>query len=124
MLLAASPAPAQRWVQVSVGDDHACALDEQGRAYCWGNNHAGQLGACNTRPAPVGGGHRFRSVAAMPRGTMPTVYEMVGLTADGWTSVAAGEWGQCGVTTAGELFCWGRDPHEEVQGRIPHPAAP
>jgi hypothetical protein len=36
-------------------------------------------------------------------------------------SVSAGDCGQCGVTTGGELFCWGRDPHEAVQGRIPHP---
>jgi hypothetical protein len=139
----------------------ACALDAAGAAWCWGAagyddatrdgtsrpgleqcDRWGTRTWCNTRPAAVSGGLRFRSLAAMPRGTMPVTYEMVGLTAEGeayawggfreprpwhpeqrWTSVAAGDWGQCGVTTGGELFCWGRDPHEEVQGRIPHPAA-
>lgn len=149
-----------RFSQVAVQYQWACALDAQGAAWCWGS--AGHEGArpgaardgfelcdrwatftwCNTRPAPVAGGLTFRSLSAMPRGTMPTIYEMVGLTAHGqayawdgnraprpwhpeqrWASVSAGDWGQCGVTTSGELHCWGRNPHEEVQGRIPHPAA-
>lgn len=138
----------------------ACGLQADGAAFCWGAGGYGDASAraepragfercdrwatvtwCNTRPAPVAGGHRFRSLTAMPRGSMPTIHEVVGLTADGaayawtgdrtprawhpeqrWASVAAGDWGQCGVTTSGELHCWGRDPHEEVQGRIPHPA--
>lgn len=151
------PAP---FTQVAVLYQWACALDAQGAAWCWGAGgydnardgatregyerceRWGTATWCNTRPAPVAGGLRFRSVTAMPRGTMPSIYEMVGLTAEGeayawdwrrtpgpwhpeqrWASVSAGDWGQCGVTTAGELYCWGRSPHEEVQGRIPHPAA-
>ncbi|HEX6694780.1 MAG TPA: Ig-like domain-containing protein, partial [Longimicrobiales bacterium] len=30
---------------VAVGYGHACGLDASGRAYCWGNNSKGQLGA-------------------------------------------------------------------------------
>lgn len=41
----AAPAQGQRWASVSVGDDHVCALDMEGRAYCFGDNHAGQIGA-------------------------------------------------------------------------------
>lgn len=146
------------FTQVAVAGGWACALDADGAAHCWGaagyddaDEGATRPGFelcerwatytwCNTRPVPVQGGLRFRSVTGMPRGSMPTVYEMVGITPDGeayawnadrtprawhpehrWASVAAGHWGQCGVTTDGELFCWGRDPHEEVQGRIVHP---
>lgn len=95
---------------------------------------------CNTRPAAVAGAGRFRSITAMPRSTLPVIMEMVGLTAQGdawvwggdrvprrwhperqWASVSAGDWGQCGVSTRGELFCWGRNPHEVVQGLVPHP---
>jgi hypothetical protein len=148
------------FTQVAVLYQWACALDADGAAWCWGaaghgdarpqETRAGfercaRYGTeswCNTRPAPVAGGLRFRSLTPMPRGSMPAVHEMVGLTAEGeayawdgfrqprpwhpeqrWASVSAGDWGQCGVTTAGELFCWGRNPHEEVQGLVPHPAA-
>ena len=38
-----------------------------------------------------------------------------------WASVSAGDRGQCGVTTGGELFCWGRGSDDEVPKRIPHP---
>jgi hypothetical protein len=150
-------APA-RLVGLAVLGTWVCGVDPQGIARCWGAAGYGDVRRgetragfercerygtetwCNRRPAPVAAAGRFRSVTAMPRGTMPGVVEMVGLTAAGqayvwggdrvarpwkpeqrWASVSAGDWGQCGVTTRGELFCWGRDPHEEVQGRIPHP---
>lgn len=150
-----------RFSQVAVLANWVCGLAVEGAAYCWGSAGYGDVARdsapgtqfevcerwktrtwCNTRPAPVQGGLRFATLAAMPRGSMPLLYEMVGITPDGaayvwtgrrepspwhpehrWRSVAAGDWGQCGVTVEGELHCWGRDPHEEVQGLVPHPDA-
>lgn len=147
-----------RFTQIVAMEFWACGLDREGAAHCWGT--PGNLGIaprdavregfercgdytatwCNRTPVRVSGPMRFRSITAMPRGSMPTHNEIVGLTADGrawvwggdrvprpwhaerrWRSVSAGDWGQCGVSTRGELFCWGRNPHEEVQGLIPHP---
>lgn len=148
-----------RFKEVAVVGSWVCGLDAEGAAHCWGAaayddatrdsvpregfercERWGTETWCNRRPAPVDGGLRFRSLTAMPRGTMPVVHEMVGLTAEGaayvwggdrvpqpwrpddrWRSVSAGDWGQCAVSAAGELFCWGRSPHEAVRGRIPHP---
>ncbi len=33
------------WRQVACGDEHACAIDMEGRVFCWGNNGRGQVGA-------------------------------------------------------------------------------
>ena len=34
---AAQPAESMRFVMVTAGADHACALTDQGEAYCWGS---------------------------------------------------------------------------------------
>lgn len=151
-------AGAARFTRIAALYHWVCGLDAQGTAHCWGaagysDAEAGRTRNgfeqcekygtrtwCNRTPKPVTAPGRFRSITPMPRGTMPTHYEMVGLTADNrayvwggdrlvrpwhperrWASVSGGRWGLCGVTTGGELFCWGLDPYEEVQGRIAHP---
>ena len=43
------------WVSVSLGNDHACALRQDGSLWCWGKNNSGQLGVGDTdgRSAPT-----------------------------------------------------------------------
>jgi alpha-tubulin suppressor-like RCC1 family protein len=43
-------------VQISVGDQHVCALDADSKMWCWGKNNAGQLGrgtASASEPVPA-----------------------------------------------------------------------
>ena len=72
--------------RISVGASHACAITVIGAAYCWGENHNGQLGDGTdvSRPAPTAvlGGLRFVEVSAGRRLT-------------------------CGVTTGSDVYCWG-----------------
>ena len=70
---------------VSTGRDFTCAITNGGVAYCWGRGVEGQLGN-GTRddqssPTRVLGSQTF-------------------------TSLSAGDWHACGVTTQG-TYCWG-----------------
>jgi alpha-tubulin suppressor-like RCC1 family protein len=88
-----------KFVQVSAGNEHSCAIDSDGNATCWGANNFGQLGHttqskcasyststvdCSTTPVQVDGQHAFASVSA------------------GWSHT-------CGVDTAGKAWCWGNN---------------
>ena len=57
-----------RFMALAVGGDHACALTEEGAAFCWGRNYAGQLGDGTTtdraEPVPVAGGVAFQTLDA------------------------------------------------------------
>jgi alpha-tubulin suppressor-like RCC1 family protein len=94
-----------RWRTVSTGADHSCALDVNGRAYCWGSNRYYQLGvsrtdstcgpatvkfACSLVPLSVGTGRRFRSISA---GSSHT----------------------CAISTDSVPFCWGNN-HDAQSG--------
>jgi alpha-tubulin suppressor-like RCC1 family protein len=72
--------------RVTAGSRYACAESTSNRAYCWGDNSAGQLGVGtfqnSTTPTQVLGGLFFRQLSA------------------GYRHV-------CGKTPSGVLYCWG-----------------
>lgn len=77
------------FASISVKSTHTCAVATTGQAYCWGRGDFGQLGVSGLEeqvtwptPSPVLGGHTFASISA---GGLHT----------------------CGVTTAGQAYCWG-----------------
>lgn len=80
------------YVQVSATTQHNCGLDANDQAYCWSRNFAGGLGDGTTtdRPTPV----------------------EVDQTVDSGISlvqVVAGNRYTCGVTAAGDVYCWGKN---------------
>lgn len=82
-----------RFVQVSAGMDHTCAVTSANKAYCWGDNTDGQLGdgthTLRSAPVPVKGGQLFRQVIA-------------------------GAFHTCGVTPTNLAYCWGSDRYGQV----------
>lgn len=84
---------------ISAGYAHTCGITRTGDAYCWGLNQQGRLGDGTTTnrltPVPVIGGHKFVSLAAS-------------------RSNVLGQGHSCGVTTDGEVYCWGNNTNFQL----------
>jgi len=78
--------------QLALGSAHSCALIRDGAVFCWGGNHAGQLG----------NGTTTTFLAATP---VPT--RAVGLPPI--RALTAGQEHTCALAETGTAFCWGRN---------------
>ncbi len=82
------------WRSITSGTDHSCAIADDGKVYCWGDNREGEGGSL------VGG---FSDKARVIGGA--SVY----------TVVAAGDSFSCGIdSVTSVLRCWGRNGAGEL----------
>ena len=86
--------------RVSTGINHACALDGNGAAYCWGNGYWGQLG--NNAPSP--------GPSSVP------VAVAGGLT---FRAIAAGRLHTCAIGTDNHIWCWGSNYSGQLGTQYP-----
>jgi alpha-tubulin suppressor-like RCC1 family protein len=100
-----------RYRDVACGQNHTCAIDEEGALYCWGGDreadgHEGPLGLATSDP-------QLSPVA-------------IGTERD-WTAVSVDTFHSCGLRGEGELWCWGRNAEGELgtgdRARITGPVA-
>lgn len=83
------------FVQIDPGQLHTCALDTEGKAWCWGDNFGGQLGAGDppvsdqAAPIAVVDDHEF-------------------------TDLAADLYQTCGIDTESNAWCWGLNSSGEL----------
>lgn len=77
--------------KLSVGNSTVCALDQDGAAWCWGDNSWGSLG--------------------VPDFTLDYPAQAMAVETDlRFTRVAAGGYATCGLTAGGAPYCWGAGP--------------
>ena len=73
---------------IAAGESHACAIDQDGGAYCWGNNQSGQLG--------VGLEDTYLTKAEKVQLTDQHIYQLY---------LAKGH--SCALLPGGQVKCWG-----------------
>jgi hypothetical protein len=75
------------WSTVAIGGEFGCAIKTDRKLWCWGHNHAGQLGdgtSTGGRPRP----------------------HQIG-TADTWVQLDTKDSHSCGIRAGRTLWCWG-----------------
>ncbi len=80
---------------ITAGDEHTCALDIDGNAYCWGSSRFRQFGDA-ALPETCGRGTFACS-------SVPVRVE----NAPRFTALAASMWSTCGLDDSGRAHCWG-----------------
>ncbi|MCX5988680.1 MAG: hypothetical protein NTV35_06575, partial [Chloroflexi bacterium] len=123
---------------IAVGNIHTCGLTITHIAYCWGANGNGALGDGTTDshhlPVEVSGGHTFSMIAAGSEHTCgveadtftawcwglgdygqlgggTTTNQPLPVEVSGghtFSTISAGSYHTCGLTSAGAAWCWGR----------------
>lgn len=97
-----------RFVEVVAAAAHTCALNAAGAAWCWGANSSGELGV----------GHQQFQESRVP----VRVATEPGLR---FVSLAAGNKFTCGLTAAGDVWCWGDNGSYQLGvDSVPHAHAP
>lgn len=86
-----------QFTQIVAGRMHTCGITTSHDAYCWGWDNSGQLGAGDVSA------ERCTFFGTNPCSRTPRL--VVGTHQ--WAQLSATERATCGVTTAGELYCWG-----------------
>jgi hypothetical protein len=106
-----TPTAAQRWTAVDVGTQHACALDGGGRAWCWGINHHGELGA--PTPRTCGQSHHGESSPCWASESSQPVPVSGGMP---FRALSAGGNVSCALDGDGRAWCWGENVGRTTEG--------
>jgi len=94
VVTAGTPMDGKTIVSITAGWGHTCALDSNGKVYCWGDNSDGQLGNNSIIDSPV-----------------PVAVVTAGTPMDGKTilSITAGYERVCTIDSDGKAYCWGHN---------------
>ncbi|MBJ29671.1 MAG: hypothetical protein CMB61_06435 [Euryarchaeota archaeon] len=88
---------------LSVGENHACALLDDGSVKCWGRNNYGQLGMGNTTQIGDAPDEMGDFLAPVDLGTSRTA-----------TEIATGQHHSCALLDDGSVKCWGLNNYGQL----------
>jgi alpha-tubulin suppressor-like RCC1 family protein len=110
---ASSPTPVKLaipFVSVSAGRVHSCGISIGGRAYCWGANERGQLGASiafDTTTVPGSTLITFHDANEPRELGSPFGAGTYFFGPWDWSAIAAGGVHTCAIRQGGTAYCWG-----------------
>lgn len=81
-----------RFRAIAVGGEHTCALDTDGKPWCWGRDIL-----------PPGEGGVSQSATPVAIAGTPALVDLI-----------TGTWAACGRTSAGAVWCWGINAYGEM----------
>ena len=87
-----------RFVHITTGDSHSCAIDTAGQVWCWGSSEFGQLG--DGSGGSIGNKSGTPVRAKLQTGTA--------------VAIAAGESHTCALTSSRQVECWGLNDSEQI----------
>jgi alpha-tubulin suppressor-like RCC1 family protein len=85
---------------ITAGNNHTCAIKNNGNVYCWGTNVAGEIG--------ISGGSNCMGAPCISRPSLV-------MTA---AQIEAGSEHTCALSSAGVASCWGNSQFGEVGGGV------
>jgi alpha-tubulin suppressor-like RCC1 family protein len=88
-------------VAISAGTNHACAVTDTGRGYCWGDDTYGQLGNGH-----FGVGVKSNVPVVVVDGNGSALTDLVGISAGGSDT--------CAIRRTRSLVCWGRADDAQI----------
>lgn len=83
------------FTHVETGENHTCALDSNGKAYCWGYGGDSQIGNGST----------------LSRRVPTAVSQPAGVT---FVKLSSTYKHACGLTSGGQAYCWGDNPFGQL----------
>jgi alpha-tubulin suppressor-like RCC1 family protein len=92
---------------VAAGALHACALDANNLAWCWGDDNRGEL----VIGQPVG---TFTTVQQVAVVSIDMVHHVFGTSPIVFRALASGAEHSCGIGTDNHIYCWGDNQSREL----------
>jgi alpha-tubulin suppressor-like RCC1 family protein len=96
---------------LTVGEEQACGLTPNGKAYCWGENGYGALGSDSTTKAKASKTTPLTSLEAGNNPTGSSFPVAAAASKEGqvikFLSINTGARSTCGLSVNGTVYCWG-----------------
>jgi hypothetical protein len=123
--------PISAFVSIQAGDDYTCGLAADGIAWCWGSSTSGFGDSLSgTRPEytprPAGAASWWGANGGGALGNGSSAFAPVAVSGGlEFASLEATGGLVCGISTAADLYCWGRGdrtPAQATSAASPPPA--